>query len=215
MPGISTVLGGSINNNDDKEDDGNNEYTNDIHYEYNPTVDGPKSFVINREAALHQEGKKKKNWKQLTSAIKAMKQCGRATVDNGVGIGALMSLKVDYCTHCHTQGLLANVYKFNADTSGILVCCVHGIATHDGTSNSYWVPYDKYTVIAANVSTFPMFNKLQGVQGKVLAGNIVNDAGMPRISFLKYVDIDLVSASPVKKARGCSCKRGCNKGCGF
>ncbi len=63
-----------------------------------------KSFV-NKEAALHWEVMEK-NWKQQTSAIKVMKQCGGAVVENGVGIGAFVSLKIDYYTHCHAQGLL-------------------------------------------------------------------------------------------------------------
>ncbi len=36
-----------------------------------------------------------------------MKICGQAALESGVGIGALVSLKVDYHTHCHVQGLLA------------------------------------------------------------------------------------------------------------
>jgi hypothetical protein len=47
----------------------------------------------------------------------------------------------------------------------------------------------------------------------MLAGKFVDGSVIPRISFSKYVDIDLGSASPVKKTRGCSCKRGCNKEC--
>jgi hypothetical protein len=143
-----------------------------------------------------------------------MKQCGRAAVENGDGIGVLVSLKVDYCIHCHAQGLLAIVYRFNTDTGGILVCYEHSVVTHDGTSNSYWVPHNKYKVIATNDSTFPISNKLQGVCDKVLAGNFVDDADKPRISFSKYVNIDLRSTNPVKKARGYSCKKGYNKGCG-
>ena len=51
----------------------------------------------------------RKNCKQEESAIKAMKICGKAALDSGVGIGALVSLKVDYHTHCHAQGLLVIV----------------------------------------------------------------------------------------------------------
>ncbi len=36
----------------------------------------------------------------------------------------------------------------------------------------------------------------------------------PQISFSKYVNIDLGTTSPVKKSKGCSCKKGCNKACG-
>jgi hypothetical protein len=72
------------------------------------------------------------------------------------------------------------------------------------------VPYNKHRVIARNDSTFPISEKLQAVHDKVLAGNFVDDTGTPRISFSKYVNIDLGMASPFKKVKGCSCKRGCN-----
>jgi hypothetical protein len=53
-----------------------------------------------------------KNCKQEESAIKSMKLCGKAALESGVVIGALVSLKVDYRSHCHAQGLLAIVYRF-------------------------------------------------------------------------------------------------------
>ncbi len=64
------------------------------------------------------------------------------------------------------------------------------------------MPYDKFRVIATKDRTFPISNKLQGVHDKVLAGNFIDDTSTPRISLSKYVDIDLGSASLVKKARG-------------
>ncbi len=60
----------------------------------------------------------------------------------------MVSLKVDYCTHFHVQGLLAIVYEMKEDTGGILVCCEHGVITHDGSRKDYWVPDDKYDVKA-------------------------------------------------------------------
>ncbi len=140
-------------------------------------------------------------------AIKAMKMCEKAEVDSGIGIGALVSLKVDYRTHCHAQGLLAIVYQFQEHSSGIMVCCEHGIVTHDRTKNEYWVPYDKYRVIEWNDATFPISNNLQVMCDKVLAGSFVNDRATPRISFSKYVNIDLGTTSLVKKTKGCSCKK--------
>jgi hypothetical protein len=59
------------------------------------------------------------------------------------------------------------------------------------------VPYDKYRVIALNDTTFPISNKLQAVKDKVLAGNFVDAKITPRISFSKYVIIDLGTTSPV------------------
>ncbi len=59
---------------------------------------------------MRKEAMEKKNRKQEEYAIKAMKMCGKAAVDSGIGIGALVSLKVNYRTHRHAQGLLAIVY---------------------------------------------------------------------------------------------------------
>ncbi len=66
----------------------------------------------NKEGIVHKDAMEKINCKQQEYAIKAMKMCGKAAVDYGIGIGALVSLKVNYRTHCHAQGLLAIVYQF-------------------------------------------------------------------------------------------------------
>jgi hypothetical protein len=53
-----------------------------------------------------------------------MKQYGCAVMAAGAGIGAVVSLKVDYRTHSHVQGLLAIMYETKESTGGILVCCM-------------------------------------------------------------------------------------------
>ncbi len=113
---------------------------NNIQQSEGVNVSGNKDGIVRKEAM------EKKICKQEEYAIKAMKMCGKAAVDSGIGIGALVSLKVDYQMHCHVQGLLAIVYRFQENSGGILVCCEHGIVTHDGTSKDYWVPYNKYRV---------------------------------------------------------------------
>ncbi len=80
---------------------------------------------------------------------------------------------------------------------------------------SLWgIQSSQHRVIAWNDVTFPISNNLQVMRDKVLAGSFVDDKSTPRISFSKYVDIDLGTTSPVKKSKGCSCKKGCNKACG-
>ncbi len=218
---ILVNLGGS---DDDRNDDEgkmgqSNAYyvpaqTNDAMDNNNNQQNVGGNISGNKEGLVCTEAMEKKNRKEEEFAIKAMKICVQALLDSGVGIGALVSLKVDYYTHCHVQGLLVIVYRFQENLGGILVCCKHGIITHDGTSNDFWLPYDKYRVIARNDTTFPFSNKLQAMRDKVLAGCYVDDKNTPRISFSKYVNIDLGMTSPVKKTKGCSCKKGCNKGCG-
>jgi hypothetical protein len=142
----------------------------------------------------------KMNHKQESQAIKATKQCGRAAQAAGAGIGAVVSLKVDYCTHSHAQGLLAIVYEMKESTDGILVCCEHGVVTHDGSRKDYWVPYDKYDVKARAHDTCPIEEALQSVRNLVLADRY-NSTDQQKISYSKYHEIEIGSLSPVKKGK--------------
>ncbi len=65
-----------------------------------------------------------------------MKRCGHAAQSAGAGIGAVVTLKVDFRTHSHAQGLIVIMYEMKEITGGILVCCEHGVITHDGSRNS-------------------------------------------------------------------------------
>jgi hypothetical protein len=108
--------------------------------------EGIVSAMKGTETERRDDAMAKRNRKQESQAIKAMKQCGRAAQAAGAGIGAVVSLKVDYRTHSHVQGLLAIVYEMKESTGGILVCCEHRVITHDGSRKDYWVPYDKYDI---------------------------------------------------------------------
>jgi len=120
---------------------------------------GKVSAMKGMETERRDDAMAKRNCKQESQAIKAMKQCGRAAQAAGAGIGAVVSLKVDYRTHSHVQGLLATVYEMKECTpGGILVCCEHGVITHDRSRKDYWVPYDKYDVKARAQDTCPIDN---------------------------------------------------------
>ncbi len=86
----------------------------------------------------------KKNCKQEQNATKAMKQCGKAAMDSGCRVGAIVSLKVDYRTNCHAPLLMKIVFAVRKETGGIRVCCEHGIITHDGSKGDIGFP-TKYT----------------------------------------------------------------------
>jgi hypothetical protein len=92
---------------------------------------------VSVETERRDDAMAKRNRKQESQAIKAVKQCGRAALTAGAGIGAVVSLKVNYRTHSHAQGLLAIVYEMKESTDGILVCSEHGVVTHDGSRNNY------------------------------------------------------------------------------
>ncbi len=92
---------------------------------------------------------KKRLWRkeqEIGLAMKAMKQREEQAFKDGVGIGAVVTLKVDYRVHCHALGLLGIVFDFLPDSGGVLVCCEHGIITHDGSKKPYYVPYDQYSL---------------------------------------------------------------------
>ena len=124
----------------------------------------------------------------------------------------MVSLKVDYRTHSHAQGLLAIVYEMKEDTGGILVGCEHGVITHDDSRKDYWVPYDKYDVKSRAQDTCPIEEALQSVRNLVLEGKY-NSTDQRRISYSKYHELEIGSLSPVKKGKGGSCKKGCRNNC--
>ena len=64
---------------------------------------GKVSAMKGMETEQHDDAMAKMNCKQESQAIKAMQQCGRAAqaAGAGAGIGAVVSLKVDYRTHSH------------------------------------------------------------------------------------------------------------------
>jgi len=176
--------------------------------------EGKVSAMKGIETERRDDTMAKRNRKQESQAIKAMKQCGGCAAQAAeAGIGAVVSLKVDYRTHSHAQGLLAIVCEMKESTGGILVCCEHGVITHDGSRKYYWVPYDKYTVNARAQDTCPIEDALQSVSNLVLEGRYIS-TDQRRISYSKYHEIEIGSSSPVKKGKGCSCKKVCGKNCG-
>ncbi len=97
----------------------------------------------------------KRNKQQATSAEKEIRRCGDIALRNGAAPGAVVTLKVDYRTHSHAQGLIGVVFGVKP-TGGIKVCCEHGIITHSGGPGVYWVPVDKYVVKAKADDFIPL-----------------------------------------------------------
>ena len=150
---------------------------------------------------------------QETNAAKAikLKQRGDCLVADGLGTGAVLTLKVDYRTHSHAAGLVAIVYKAN-ETGGVLVCCEKGVITHDGSKRDYWVPSDKYVINAAGDERVALPAALQKVRDDIISG-LYDYTGMRRISYGKYHQAVIGANSPCKRL-SCSCKKGCTNRCG-
>jgi hypothetical protein len=106
---------------------------------------------------------------------------------SGCRKGAIGILKVDYRTNCHTR-TLAIVFDFNPETGGILVCCEHGIITHEKSKGEYWDAYDKYKVSASRDDRLPIVSELLKVHNMILSGEYNPKEEQKRISFSKYVD---------------------------
>jgi hypothetical protein len=116
---IVVNLGGSDDDSNNEEDKMGQSNANKVPAQTNEAMENNNkeqnvggNIIKNKEGIVHREAMEKKNCKQETSAVKAMKVCGQAALESGVGIGVLVSLKVDYCTHCHVQGLFVIVYRF-------------------------------------------------------------------------------------------------------
>jgi hypothetical protein len=62
-----------------------------------------------------------KNCQQAINDIKSIKQRGKTAREAGAPPGAAVSLKVDYQTHLHAQGLVGIVYEAKEENGGILV----------------------------------------------------------------------------------------------
>ena len=162
---------------------------------------------------VREQAMNKKNLKQQTNAKKMMERAGKAAIDAGAAPGAVVTLQVDYRTHSHAQGLIAIVYNVKK-TGGILVCCEHGVITHSGTKADYWVPADKYSVVAKQDESIPLPADLQAVRQLVVSGKY-NPRTCRRISYAKLHEICINATSPIKRNKGCKCKGGkCGKGCG-
>ncbi len=156
----------------------------------------------------------KKNKKQQEGAEKAMKKCGDAAIQSGVAAGAVVSLQVNYRTHSNPEGLVAIVYDVNPKMGGIKVCCQHGVITHDGGKCDYWVPADKYVIRAPVGMLMPLPDDLAIIRKMVQEG-VFDGKECPRISYSKMLQLQIEANSPVKKSKGCGCKKGkCGISCG-
>jgi hypothetical protein len=166
-------------------------------------MDQKHDHTKDREVAMMNRNKR-----QEVLAMKAMKQYWEDVEKDGATTGAVVSLKVDYRTHSHAYGLLGIVYKSMNKTGGILVACEHGVITSSGSSKDFWVPSDRYKVVALANQSAAISNELQRVRDEIIGGRY-DYAGKPRISYAKYHDIVINATSPTKKGK-CSCKKGCN-----
>ena len=153
----------------------------------------------------------KRKKRQEEFAVKAMKQRGTAVTNLGLGPGAVLTLKVDYRTHSHASGLTAIVYKSNT-TGGAQICCEHGVITHNGEKKDYWVPSDKYLIVAGKDEVCNIPPAIAKIRAIVQAGEY-DYKKQVRISYAKYHEITIGASSPCKR-NICSCKRGCTKSCG-
>jgi hypothetical protein len=169
---------------------------------------------VSIRSSVREKAIEKRQTRQHKQAIKHMKVAGTEALKNGVGIGAVVSLYVDFRTHCHASGLLGIVFDYKKDTGSVEVCCQHGIITHDGSKKPYWVPVNKYTVIAKPDEQAVLSQELKAVREVVLAGNY--DAKGVRISFNKYVNSEQHPSTPsgLAKKKGCTCRKGCSRSCG-
>jgi hypothetical protein len=161
---------------------------------------------VNRNAA-----NKKKRKMQQYSAEKEMKRLGEELVAEGLGVGAVVTCKVDYRTFVHAEGLVAIVYKCS-EFGGAIVCTENGVLTHDGSEKDYYVPSDKFVIQAGVGEVAVIPDALQKVRDDIMDGKYDYEH-MPRISYSKQHQLSTNATSPCKRVI-CGCKGNCNSRCG-
>ncbi len=129
----------------------------------------PIDLTEMNEMSPRENAIEKKNQQQAINAVNSIKQRGKTAMEAGALPEAVVSLKVDYLTHSHAQGLVGIVYEAKQETGGVLVCCEHGVISHDGSKGNYWVPYDKYKIVSQRDATIPIPPELQAIRGMVMA----------------------------------------------
>lgn len=198
--------------NNDEDDDNNKDVvaattpTAAIAVGTNETATETTMEDINRSTA----NRKKRNM-QESSAQKEMKRRCDELISEGLGVGAVVTCKVDYRTHSHAEGLVCIVYKCS-DYGAAIVCCENGVLTHDGSKKDYYVPSDKFVIKAGAEEEAVIPEELQKVRKDIMEGKYDYD-NMPRISYSKQHQQSISATSPCKRAV-CSCKGGCNSRCG-
>jgi hypothetical protein len=148
---------------------------------------------------------------QNASAEKETKQRGEAMMADRLGVGAVVTVKVDYCTHSHAQGLVCIVYKYTK-TGSAIVCCESGVLMHDGSSKAYYVPSDKFKINAGAGEPAVIPKKLEQVREDIING-VYNYVKMPQISYSKFHQECVEAKSPCKR-NVCGCKGVCTVKCG-
>jgi hypothetical protein len=148
---------------------------------------------------------------QDASAVKETQRRGEAMIADGLGVGAVVTVKVDYRTFSHAQGLVCIVYKYT-ETGSAIVCCESGVLTHDGSSKDYYVPSDKFKVNAGVGESAVIPKKLEKVREDIIKG-VYDYEKMPRISYSKFHQECIEANSPCKR-NVCGCKGVCSARCG-
>ncbi len=80
--------------------------------------------------------------------------------------------------------MTAIVYKSNT-TGGALICCEHKVITHNGEKKDYWVPSDKYLIVAGKDEMCNIPPAIAKIRAVVQAGEY-DYAKQVRISYAKY-----------------------------
>ena len=130
-----------------------------------------------------------------------------------VSVGAVVTVQVDSRDVSHPQGLIGVVVAVKI-TGGILVVCASGLLSSTNSKKEYWVPVDKYKVVARDHEECVLPHDLLTLRKLVLEGRFeMNTHG--RITIQKAHQHVVGASSPCTK-RKCGCKLGrCQKGkCG-
>jgi hypothetical protein len=170
------------------------------------------------ESVAEPFGKVKAHRKQATNKRKArqdhqamkMKQWRKDDKSSDCALGAVVCLQMDHRDVSHPRGVLGVVFEISTSgAGGCRIVTEHGIISTGRTSSSvYYVPSDRYLVMASDAI---LSTKLAEIQTSVLNQSF-NADNFAKISMTK------AHALAYKEMPGgkhkCKCTKGCSNNCG-
>ena len=144
--------------------------------------------------------------KRKRQKIQAQKMIDyRDSQDNGVGVGAIVTVALDSRDVTHAAGIRAVVYNVKENTGGILACCESGVVVQGQTKCDYWIPIERYRVTCRPDEFGTSTDKLSEIRRQVLDKSF-SPSTRPRVTLTEAHKYE-TGRSP-KRRRACKCKDG-------
>ena len=145
--------------------------------------------------------------RQDTQAEKMKKRQEKYAKESGAAIGAIVRICNDRRDIKNPRCTFGVIYEVSESAGGILVSTEHGILVSGVKRRPYWVPSDRYEVMAAaddEHAGLCVTPKLEQIHKTILDGKF--DRSTAKTCSLSEEQKSFLGASPVRALSGCKCK---------